>query len=422
MGKKALLIGINYPGTKAELQGCINDVWRMHKSLVQRFGFSHQDIVVMIDTDPSYPQPTGANIRRAIADLIRSAQPGDFLFMHYSGHGTRLPAESGEDDDTGYDECIVPSDMNLITDDDFRDFVDKIPQGCRFTIVSDSCHSGGLLDKTKEQIGDSMKKDDEEEEEDSHSHFGFSSFIKHAASSALESRGIYLPIEEFGGHGHHRQHHRHQESEQVETTNPSGGHIKNRSLPLPTLIEMLKQKTGKDDIDVGKIRPTLFDMFGEDSSPKVKKFMKVLFTKFQEGGQSGEGGSGGFMSVVGSLAQDFLKQKLQDNDEDYVKPALETKVNSKQEAYAGSRKLSLPDNGILISGCQTDQTSADANSPQGSYGALSNAIQTILAETDGEVSNKKLVLMARRKLKKQGYTQQPGLYCTDEHADAPFVC
>jgi len=35
--------------------------------------------------------------------------------VHYSGHGTRLPAETGEDDDTGYDECIVPSDMNLIT-------------------------------------------------------------------------------------------------------------------------------------------------------------------------------------------------------------------------------------------------------------------------------------------------------------------
>jgi Caspase domain len=97
-------------------------------------------------------------------------------------------------------------------------------------------------------------------------------------------------------------------------------------------------------------------------------------------------------------------------------------VNSKQEVYAGSGKRSLPDNGILVSGCQTDQTSADANSPQGAYGALSNAIQNILAETDVEISNKKLVLRARRALAKQGYIQQPGLYCTDEHADAPFIC
>lgn len=115
MGKKAVLIGINYPGTKAELKGCINDVTRMRQCLLERYGFDEQDITILIDTDRSYDQPTGKNIRRALQDLVRSAEPDDFLFVHYSGHGTRLPAETGEDDDTGFDECIVPSDMNLIT-------------------------------------------------------------------------------------------------------------------------------------------------------------------------------------------------------------------------------------------------------------------------------------------------------------------
>lgn len=115
MGKKAVLIGCNYPGTKAELRGCINDVKRMRQCLIERYGFSEDDIEILIDTDESYTQPTGKNIRSALARLVRSADPGDFLFVHYSGHGTRLPAETGEDDDTGYDECIVPSDMNLIT-------------------------------------------------------------------------------------------------------------------------------------------------------------------------------------------------------------------------------------------------------------------------------------------------------------------
>lgn len=115
MGKKALLIGCNYPGTKAELKGCINDVKRMCRCLTERYGFSDEDITVLIDTDDSYVQPTGKNIRRAFEDLVRSAEPGDLLFVHYSGHGTRLPAETGEEDDTGYDECIVPCDMNLIT-------------------------------------------------------------------------------------------------------------------------------------------------------------------------------------------------------------------------------------------------------------------------------------------------------------------
>ncbi|CAL5387263.1 unnamed protein product [Camellia sinensis] len=75
--------------------------------------------------------------------------------------------------------------------------------------------------------------------------------------------------------------------------------------------------------------------------------------------------------------------------------SLNQEVASKQEVYAGVSKRALPENGILISGCQTDQTSADA-SPSGNadeaYGALSNAIQMIIAETDGT--------------RKVGYTEQ----------------
>ncbi|GKV37860.1 hypothetical protein SLEP1_g45832 [Rubroshorea leprosula] len=115
----------------------------------------------------------------------------------------------------------------------------------------------------------------------------------------------------------------------------------------------------------------------------------MIFNKLQQvDGESG--GGGGLFGMVGGLAQEFLKQKLDENDESYGKPALETQVGSKQEVYAGSTKRSLPDDGILISGCQTNQTSADA-SPSGhsaeAYGALSNAIQTILAEADGPVTN-----------------------------------
>ncbi|RZC50377.1 hypothetical protein C5167_018813 [Papaver somniferum] len=407
MAKRAVLVGCNYQGTKAELKGCINDVKRMYQSLVDKYGFAEEDITVLIDTDDSYIQPTGKNIRKAITDLIRSGEPGDVLFFHYSGHGTRLPAETGEDDDTGYDECIVPTDMNLITDDDFREYVDQVQEGCRITIVSDSCHSGGLIDEAKEQIGESTKSGGEEQS----SGFGFKHFLHRKVNDALESRGIHLPTR----HGRGDE----EEEEQEEEDGP----VKNRSLPISTLMEILKQKTGKDDMDVGKIRPTLFDVFGEDSSPKVKKFMKVILDKLQSGGA--DGGSGGLLGMVGCLAQEFLKHKLEENDDNYAKPAMETQVGSKQEVYAGSSQRSLPDGGILVSGCQTDQTSADAN-PSGNaddaYGALSNAIQTIIAESDGRVTNHELVSNARKILKRQGFTQRPGLYCSDEHADAPFIC
>lgn len=309
--------------------------------------------------------------------------------------------------------------MWVISDDDFRDLVDKVPHGCRITIVSDSCHSGGLIDKAKEQIGESYKNDTEDKEESgSGSGFGFRSFLHKTAEKALESRGINLP-----SGLRHRRSEEPEEEEQQEETYEGDLHVKNKSLPISTLIDILKQQTGKEDIDVGKVRPTLFDMFGEDSSPKVKKFMNVLLNKLQ-GGEGGGGGGGGFLGMVGSLAQEFLKQKL-DNDSDYAKPAMETEVGRKEEAYAGSNKRDLPENGILISGCQTHETSADATpggKPDQAYGALSNAIQTIIEESDGNVDNHKLVTKARRLLKKQGFTQNPGLYCDDNHVKASFVC
>ncbi|KAG7587616.1 Caspase-like domain superfamily [Arabidopsis thaliana x Arabidopsis arenosa] len=418
MAKKAVLIGINYPGTKAELRGCVNDVRRMYKCLVERYGFSEENITVLIDTDESSIQPTGKNIRRALADLVGSAESGDVLVVHYSGHGTRLPAETGEDDDTGFDECIVPCDMNLITDDDFRDLVDKVPQGCRMTIISDSCHSGGLIDEAKEQIGESTKKEaeDEDESEESSSRFGFRKFLRSKVEGAIESRGFHI-----GGNKKDEDEAEEIETKEIELEDGERIHAKDKSLPLQTLIDILKQQTGNDNIEVGKIRPSLFDAFGDDSSPKVKKFMKVILGKLQ----AGNGEEGGLMGMLGKLASGFLEGKL--NDEDYVKPAMQTHVGSKEEVYAGGSRGSvpLPDSGILISGCQTDQTSADATpagKPTEAYGAMSNSIQKILEETDGEISNREMVTRARKALKKQGFTQQPGLYCHDGYANAPFIC
>lgn len=115
MAKRSLLIGCNYPGTKAELHGCVNDVSRMYKCLVDRFGFDESDITVMVDTDKRSVQPTGANIKKVLGRLIDESASGDILVLHYSGHGTQVPAESGDEEDDGLDEAIVPTDLNLLT-------------------------------------------------------------------------------------------------------------------------------------------------------------------------------------------------------------------------------------------------------------------------------------------------------------------
>ena len=90
--KKALIIGINYFGTEHELQGCINDAMNVKHFLVNDRGFydSQHDMVVMTD----HPQnrgtpfyPTGANMMAAFRWLTSYNQPGDILWLSYSGHG-----------------------------------------------------------------------------------------------------------------------------------------------------------------------------------------------------------------------------------------------------------------------------------------------------------------------------------------------
>ena len=84
--RKALLIGINYFGTDAELKGCINDVRNVSNFLVERHGYRWEDMVILTDDarDP-VKQPTKDNIMRAMAWLVSDARPNDALFLHYSG-------------------------------------------------------------------------------------------------------------------------------------------------------------------------------------------------------------------------------------------------------------------------------------------------------------------------------------------------
>ncbi|TVU20029.1 hypothetical protein EJB05_36216, partial [Eragrostis curvula] len=400
--KRAVLVGINYPGTDGELKGCLNDVARMRRCLVDRFGFDEACIRVLADADPATPPPTGANIRQELERLVADARPRDVLFFHYSGHGLQLPAETGEDDDTGYDECIVPCDLNLIKDQDFTELVAKVPDDCLFTMVSDSCHSGGLIDKTKEQIGNSTKQNKiqiREREMRPPSGTGLCSSFPRIVRGVFESVGIHLPRRG------HKQSSNNAQSGGQEPDTKTNASISNRSLPLPTFINMLKDKTGKHDVGVGSIRTTLFHHFGDEASPKIKRFVKVMVAKLRHDGKLDDG-----KEVVHPLA---LREAQVEQDD----------AHSVQDVYAA--RVTVPRNGVLISGCQTDETSADATTPDGtSYGALSNAIQSILGgkKRGTAVTNRELVVKARELLSKQGYAQHPGLYCSDEHASLHFIC
>jgi hypothetical protein len=150
--KKALLIGINYTGTSAQLSGCINDVKMIHRFLVDNFGFSYnvQSTVVLTDDNPNPAfRPTRENIIQAMKWLVRGTRSGDSLFFHFSGHGATVADKDGDEAD-GLDNTICPVDFKKngqIIDDEMNVLmVRNLPQGVRLTAIYDCCHSGSALD------------------------------------------------------------------------------------------------------------------------------------------------------------------------------------------------------------------------------------------------------------------------------------
>uniref|UniRef100_A0A0E0MJB1 Peptidase C14 caspase domain-containing protein n=2 Tax=Oryza punctata TaxID=4537 RepID=A0A0E0MJB1_ORYPU len=273
--KLATLVGCNYAGTPNELQGCINDVAAMRNALANRFGFAPSDVTVLTDDRGS---------------------PGH----GHHGHGE-------------CDEAIVPCDFNLITDVDFRRLVDRVPHGASFTMVSDSCHSGGLIDLEKEQIGPSV--------------------LSGGAPVAAAS------------------------------TTPAARATAARFMPYTAVVEHLSGVSGVDAAH--HVAEHLLALFGTDASAKFH--------------------------------------------------------------HRDAEQAARTDDGILLSGCQTDETSADVAGDDEvaaggkACGAFSNAIQTVLASHPAPVSNRQLVSMARAVLSEQGFEQHPCLYCSDANAEMPFL-
>ena len=137
MALKALCIGINdYPGTQNDLHGCVNDAHDWARELRRR-GF---EVSILLDQEA-----TGAGIRKSIGDLVGSATPGDTVVVQFSGHGSFVPDQDGDEPD-GTDECICPADAGrgYITDDELYALFSAKKRGVHTVMISDSCHSGTI--------------------------------------------------------------------------------------------------------------------------------------------------------------------------------------------------------------------------------------------------------------------------------------
>ena len=146
---RALLVGINYQGTKSQLSGCINDVKNMSQTMAS-MGFElKQDVNTRILTEEHKRLPTKREILNGMKWLTRDAKAGDVFWFHYSGHGTQVRDTNGDEAD-GKDEAICPLDYakaGMITDDEMGELlVNPLPPGATIYCVFDCCHSGTILD------------------------------------------------------------------------------------------------------------------------------------------------------------------------------------------------------------------------------------------------------------------------------------
>lgn len=146
--KCALLVGINYTGTSAALQGCENDVKVMSEYLISKRGYAPSNITTL--TEDTARKATGVNIIHSLGVLVTKAHSAGLqeIFIHYSGHGS-YTRDTSRDEVDGRDETIVPLDYNtggMITDDQLHEFMELVPSSCRVIALFDCCHSGTILD------------------------------------------------------------------------------------------------------------------------------------------------------------------------------------------------------------------------------------------------------------------------------------
>ena len=144
--KRALVIGCNYTGTSAALNGCINDTETLKEILVSQFRYPAENITIL--TDDSKVKPTRANILAELEKLIADPLATE-LWISFSGHGSYQKDENGDESD-GRDENICPLDYStagMITDDTLKEMLDRIPASKRVNLFMDSCHSGTVADQ-----------------------------------------------------------------------------------------------------------------------------------------------------------------------------------------------------------------------------------------------------------------------------------
>lgn len=145
---------------RRDLCGCINDITGTQRYLRERHGLQDNQIRILSASGPhtaakDQPRespscwPTYDNIIAVLKETTAKANARDLVYIHYSGHGARVPTIYEDLKGIGaWDEAFVPVDRaiggRLVHDIEMAALLHgMLTKGLLVTVVLDCCHSGG---------------------------------------------------------------------------------------------------------------------------------------------------------------------------------------------------------------------------------------------------------------------------------------
>ena len=151
----AVLVGINFYVKDKCLQGCVRDVQSV-KGYLETAGSSPVTISLLTASNPKDPRhirppehedawPNLKNLTGSLFRILREGKQGDHVYIHYSGHGTRLKNDQGR-----LDLAFVLYENNEHRRSYFRGqhlasaLRRMVENGMLVTLVLDCCFSGSV--------------------------------------------------------------------------------------------------------------------------------------------------------------------------------------------------------------------------------------------------------------------------------------
>jgi len=120
---------------RSPLPGVLTDR-KLGLDLARRFGVPAENIVELSERDV-----TQDALKKALESLSSGMQPGDRVFVYYSGHGARFFDPASQQ----CEEAIVTQDMHVVPKNELVKLIKPLSaKAGKILLMLDSCHSGGL--------------------------------------------------------------------------------------------------------------------------------------------------------------------------------------------------------------------------------------------------------------------------------------